>query len=400
MLLFSLFIITIKINALNLSTGNEKIDPKYLENLYNKVLTDPLVIPGQKLSGTTKNKKELLQEEKKNIMESTIHQLNTITSITNNYITGVDNDNIKNLLELSWSNFFSIYSQLLTESNDDKNILVYIENILIMARTCGILKLNTAEEAYINAIINMTNIIDNREIGIKNLNAIQSLFNFIINSGEYIHNGWLILLQIISKIEYFINTDSKIILEDLRNKPYNKNIEREININLQKKEIISKNISDVVCDGIFSKTGKFDEETIIDFVTSLCIVSKSELTEYSHKRIFSLMKLSEVADFNIFRIQVQWVKIWKLIGDHFVYVISHSKEQSLWTIALDNLKQIIGKLLLKKDLSIYNFQMDFFKPFEIIFKQTKDVKDAKERGEFVISYIYFIVGSYGKYINK
>ena len=41
--------------------------------------------------------------------------------------------------------------------------------------------------------------------------------------------------------------------------------------------------------------------------------------------------------------------------------------------------------------------MDFFKPFEIIFKQTKD---AKERGEFVISYIYFIVGSYGKYINS
>ena len=40
------------INALNLSTGNDKIDPKYLENLYNKVLTDPLVIPGQKLSGS------------------------------------------------------------------------------------------------------------------------------------------------------------------------------------------------------------------------------------------------------------------------------------------------------------------------------------------------------------
>ena len=385
------------IDALNLSTGNEKIDPKYLENLYNKILTDPLVIPGQKLSGMTKNKKELLQEEKKNIMESTFHQLNTISSINNNYITGVDNDNIKNLLELSWSNFFSIYSQLLTEANDDKNVIVYIENILIMARTCGILKLNTAEEAYINSIISMTNILDNREIGVKNLNAIQSLFNFIINSGEFIHNGWLTILQIISKIEYYINSDNKTIIEDLRNKSYIKNIEKEISINLQKKEIISKNISDVICDGIFSKTGKFDEETIIDFVTSLCIVSKSELSEYYHRRIFSLMKLSEVADFNIYRIQVQWVKIWKLIGDHFVYAIIHSQEQSLWTIALDNLKQIIGKLLLKKDLSVYNFQIDFFKPFEIIFKQTKNVR---ERGLFVISYIYFIVGSYGKNINS
>ena len=386
------------INALNLSTGNEKIDPKYLENLYNKVLTDPLVIPGQKLSGATKNKKELLQEEKKNIKESTLHQLSTITNNNTNYsyLIGVDNDNIRNLLEFSWSNFFSIYSQLLAEGNDDKNIQIYIENILLMARISGILRLNIAAEAYLNAIINMTNINDNREIGIKNLLAIQSLVNFIINSGQYIRTGWLIILQIISKIEYYLNTEKEYIKEDLRARPSMKNIEKEININLQKKDIISKNISDVVCDGIFSKTEKFDEESIIDFVTSLCTVSRSELTEYYHKRVFSLIKLSEVADFNIYRIQVQWVKIWKLIGEHFVYVIT-LKDQNIWTNALDNLKQIIGKLLQKQDLSIYKFQMDFFKPFEIIFTQTKG---SPERGQFVISYIYFIVGQYGRNIHS
>ena len=391
------------INALNLSTGNEKIDPKYLENLYNKVLTDPLVIPGQKLSGATKNKKELFQEEKKNfmnIMESTIHKLSTITNtnINYSYLTGVDNDNIRNLLEFSWSNFFSIYSQLLAEGNDDKNTQIYIENILLMARISGILRLNTAAEAYLNAIINMTNINDNREIGIKNLLAIQSLVNFIINSGQYIRTGWLIILQIISKIEYYFNTDKEYIKDDLKSRPSMKNIEKEISINLQKKDIISKNISDVICDGIFSKTEKFDEESIIDFVTSLCIVSKSELTEYYHKRVFSLIKLSEVADFNIYRIQVQWVKIWKLIGEHFVYVITlKDQNQNIWTNALDNLKQIIGKLLQKQDLSIYNFQMDFFKPFEIIFRETKG---SPERGQFVISYIYFIVGQYGRNIHS
>ena len=386
------------INALNLSTGNDKIDPKYLENLYNKVLTDPLVIPGQKLSGATKNKKELLQEEKKNIM-ATFHQLNTLTISNANvsYLTGVDNDNIKNLLESFWSNFFSIYSQLLAEGNDERNIQIYLENILLMARICGILRLNTASEAYINAIINMTNINDNREIGIKNLLAIQSLVNFIINSGQYIRTGWLIILQIISKIEYYLNTDKEYIRDDLRKKPTMKNIEKEISINFQKKDIISKNISDAICDNIFSKTPVFDEESIIDFVTSLCTVSKTELTEYYHRRVFSLIKLSEVADFNISRIQVQWVKIWKLIGDHFVYVISQLKDQNIWQNALDNLKQIIGKLLQKQDLSIYNFQMDFFKPFEIIFKQTKGIP---ERGQFVISYIYFIVGQYGRNIHS
>ena len=387
------------INALNLSTGNEKIDPKYLENLYNKILTDPLVIPGQKLSGSSKNKNELLLEEKKNIMKSTFYQLSNITSQNNNYIyvTGVDNDNIRNLLEFSWSNFFSIYSQLLTEGTDEKNISIYIDNILKMARTCGILKLNTAEEAYINAVINITNINDNREIGIKNLIAIQSLVNFIINSGQYIRTGWLIILHIISKIEYYFNTDKELIKDDLKKKANLKNVEREIFINLQKKDIISKNINDAICDGIFSKTDKFDEDAIIDFVSSLCAVSKFELTEYSHKRVFSLIKLSEVADFNMKRIQVQWVKIWKLIGDHFVYVITNTKEQNIWQNALDNLKQIIGKLLQKSDLSFYNFQIDFFKPFEIIFNQTKGIP---ERGQFVINYIHFIIGQYGPFIHS
>ena len=80
------------IDNVGASTGNEKIDPKYLENIYNKVQTDPLVIPGQKLSGSTKNKKELIQEEKKNIMESTFYQLNTITNISSNYNYVIDID--------------------------------------------------------------------------------------------------------------------------------------------------------------------------------------------------------------------------------------------------------------------------------------------------------------------
>ena len=33
---------------------------KYLENIYNTIATDPIVIPGQKLSGATKNKKDIM----------------------------------------------------------------------------------------------------------------------------------------------------------------------------------------------------------------------------------------------------------------------------------------------------------------------------------------------------
>ena len=41
--------------------------------------------------------------------------------------------------------------------------------------------------------------------------------------------------------------------------------------------------------------------------------------------------------------------------------------------------------------------MDFFKPFIIIFKQTKGIP---ERGQFLINYIYFIVGQYGQNIHS
>ena len=402
---------------LNEQTDNEKINPQYLEMLYNKIQTDPLVVPGQKLSGMNKNKKELLKKERDKIMKATYDKLTNLNNnISNNYITDIDNDNIKHLIEFSWSHFFSIYCKILTESTSDINSSTYlsnihscIENILLLARTCGILQLNTAEEAYINSILNIMNLNDNREITMKSLESIKSFINFIINSGQYVRSGWYNILQIISKLNYYLETDIEIIKEDIKhsilssnninsnNKIITKNIEKEINSAIQKKDIICKNISDMVCEEIFTKTDQFDEETIFNFVTNLCIISKEELTEYHTPRVFSLHKLVEVADFNIFRIQVEWVKIWKLISDHLVDVINKPIHETIWKEALESLRQTICKLLQKKDLSIYNFQIDFFKPFEIIFSKTNDFPT---RGETIINYLHYIVGSFGKNIHS
>ena len=105
--------------------NNDSIDKKYLEILYNKILKDPLVVPGMKLSSMKNNKKELIKKERDNIMKTTFDKLTNINNSSNiNYITDIDNDNIKHLIEFSWSNFFSIYCKILTESqnNDINNI--------------------------------------------------------------------------------------------------------------------------------------------------------------------------------------------------------------------------------------------------------------------------------------
>ena len=420
------------ISRLNEQTGSgigdnpPTIDEKYLEMLYNAVSKDPLVVPGMKLSSMKNNKKELVKKERDKIMKVTYDQLTNLSSknLTNssyiNYITDIDNDNIKHLIEFSWSHFFSIYCKILTESQNEvnnninnstylNNIHSCIENILLLARTCGILQLYTEEEAYLNSILNMTNLIDNnREISLKNLESIKCFINFIINSGQYVKTGWYNILQVTSKLDYFLETDIDTITQDIKfvyenkyknnnNTNINKLLEKEIISVTNKKEIICKNIPDMVCEEIFTKTDKFDAETIINFVSDLCLISKQELTEYYTPRVFSLHKLVEVSDFNIYRIQVEWVKIWKLISEHLIDVINKPIHENIWREALESLRQTICKLLQKKDLSIYNFQMDFFRPFEIIFAKTGDYPG---RGQAIISYIYYIVGSYGKMIHS
>ena len=125
-----------------------------------------------------------------------------------------------------------------------------IENILLLTSICGILQLITAEEAYINSILNITNLNDNREITMKSLESIKSFINFIIKSAQYIRSGWYNVLQVIFKLDYYLETDIEIIKEYIKystlnsnnvinsnifNKNNTKNLEKEINSAIQKK---------------------------------------------------------------------------------------------------------------------------------------------------------------------
>ena len=95
----------------------------------------------------------------------------------------------------------------------------------------------------------------------------------------------------------------------------------------------------------------------------------------------------EVADFNIFRIQIEWTKIWRLISEHIIYVANNYCHDNICVDAIDSLRQIVLKLLQKPDLAIYNFQIDFFKPFQNIFSHSVNRPD---RSEIILTYISYI----------
>jgi len=176
--------------------------------------------------------------------------------------------------------------------------------------------------------------------------------------------------------------------KEIRRKPKLKNPDKEIEIELKNTELVCKFINHIICDNVISKTVSFDEEGIISFISALCEVSKQELNQFFNPRIFSLHKLIEVADFNILRIQIEWVKIWKLLSDHIVYITKTYNHDNICIDAIDSLRQIVIKLLQKQDLTYFNFQIDFFRPFEIIFNQSINRPD---RSELILNCITYLI---------
>ena len=78
-------------------------------------------------------------------------------------------------------------------------------------------------------------------------------------------------------------------------------------------ELIVNNIDPNKIDLIIQRSVNLDPDAIIDFITSLCRVSKEELDDVDNPRKFSLQKVVEVADFNMGRIRFVWTKIWKTL---------------------------------------------------------------------------------------
>jgi hypothetical protein len=332
--------------------------------------------------------------EKESILKSTYDELQSKSLISNSYHTHIDNDHIRNLIEASWSNFLGIFSQLLADFDETTIVTTCTDNILLIARMCGILRLDTISEAFINTIINMSSIMEGREIKQKNFDCAKALIEFSIQSGNYIRSCWYHILNIISKIEYYhtiggqYKNEAELFEKEIRRRSRTKNPDREIELELRNTEFICKNFSPIICDNIYSKTTTFDEEGIVEFICAMCKVSQNELDNFFNPRNYSLHKLVEVADFNMFRIQIEWAKIWKLISDHLVYVATNFNHDNICIDAIDTLRQIVIKLLKKPDLEGYTFQIDFFKPFDIIFNQSVN---RPSRSELILTCLAFIV---------
>ncbi|XP_019152223.1 PREDICTED: brefeldin A-inhibited guanine nucleotide-exchange protein 2-like isoform X2 [Ipomoea nil] len=146
---------------------------------------------------------------------------------------------------------------------------------------------------------------------------------------------------------------------------------------------------------IFVRSPKLNSEAIVDFVKALCKVSMDELRPTSNPRIFSLMKMVEIAHYNMDRIRLVWSKIWNVLSDFFV-TIGCSENLSIAIFAMDSLRQLSMKFLELGELTNYNFQNEFMKPFVIVMHKSS----AIEIRELIIRCVSQMVLSRVNYVKS
>ncbi|CAI5461026.1 unnamed protein product [Closterium sp. Yama58-4] len=77
--------------------------------------------------------------------------------------------------------------------------------------------------------------------------------------------------------------------------------------------------------------------------------------------------------FNMSRIRLVWSRIWAVLADYFV-TVGCMPNLSVAMYAIDSLRQLAMKFLEREELSNYNFQNEFLKPFVVVMRRTASVE--------------------------
>ena len=389
---------------LNKNFNNEKKEKISKENFIKEIEQYININKENNIINTYINYYNQIEKEPLIFKSHIYNKENKIEKKEDLYITEININDIKQFIEFSWNNFLNMKIQIINESINKKNKEIFFDclnQVLTFIKICGILNIKKAQENYLNVIISLINLDEKAEINETIYEIIIKLMNYINDNCTYIKSGWNKILKIISLLEYYLLEPESNIILNLRNSKINKFTEKEIKTFLNKRDNLSSNISDAICESIFSKTELLENEVIIDFIQNLCLISQFELDSYYIPRLFSLNKLVELIHFNLFRSQFCFRKIWIIISQYLGNIIIKNNKEDIWKHALDILKQIIIKIFEKKEyLDIkFKFQEELFFIFENIFKEIEINKETMKE-ETIIDIICFIITQYGKNINN
>lgn len=332
---------------------------------------------------------------------------------------------IRPMFDVVWAPILGVLSQLLETFDDSTLIELCLTSFQYAIRLACRLDVAVARNTFVNTIAKLTTLDSVKEMQKKNVDAIKVLLDVALFEGDVLEESWSAVLQSVSqlaRLQLFSNgghtddvffggqhSSSKRISRAIGDKQNNANSLAYIGMNIDNltkiftgpsraeavrqveesnASLVSREIDGDYMVRIYTNSVSLSEESVIHFVRCLCEVSVLEITaasamtslrgSYSDDattpRVFSLQKLVEVADFNMgSRARIAWQKIWNCLATHFTSIGCH-ENLALSMFAVDSLKQLSIKFLQKVELSNFNFQRVFLKPFEVIIVRSRSVE--------------------------
>ncbi|GMI43270.1 hypothetical protein TrCOL_g9786 [Triparma columacea] len=310
------------------------------------------------------------------------------------------------------------------EDNAAAAMKVCLQGFRLGVRIAGQCGLELAREAFILALANFTTLGTGKLMEERHLNCVICLFEIALEEGEGLGSTWEHLFKVVSEVNRLqqvferVQTDESVLVGSGTRRGSGGNVDAEDEkggeTELSEKaiddvnaQLVSDAISGSLIDKIFITSTNLSEKAVYDFVLQLCRVSRMEISgyggslgssknevkaggdQYGRRRrfgagigvrsrignqqpvIFCLQKLVEVAHHNLeSRGRLVWDSLWGLMGAHFESTALHTNA-AVAMYAVDSLKQLTLKFLRREELSEFEFQRKFMRPYENIMEKSQ-----------------------------
>ena len=381
-------------------------------------------------SSVDKRRKEAFDDERKEMVRASEEMFKQSNRKENVFLrTGYDSRSdeayARPMFEIVWPSVLGVLSQILETYDDPALTELCLSALRFSIRLACRLDIPVARNTFVNTLIKFTTLDSVRVMERKNLESVKVFVEIVLSEGDWLDEAWSPILQAVSQLArlqlvaegsqaddvFFSDSASTVDGSSPRRRsksfqkgsssfqsnfdqfsklfsgPSRAEVVREIE--QANSHIILREVDQSLIDKIYVNSHQLGEGSVYHFVKALCEVSMLEISGLSSMtslrgkdneappRIFSLQKLVEVAEYNIgSRPRMVWAKIWTLLAKHFTTVCVHDNP-ALAMYAVDSLKQLSVKFLQKTELSNFNFQRVFLKPFEVIITHSKsrEIKD-------------------------
>jgi len=320
-------------------------------------------------------------------------------------------DVVKPMFDVTWGPLIGTLSQVLESSSNETSIALCLSGFVYAIRISSHSGMSLARNTFVNSLAKFTTLGSIKEMKSKNIECIRTLLSIAIIDGEYLGESWSPILQCISQLGrlhlFASGLDSEDEFLETGSSQLTKISEAAREMEENNGKAVLAAVNEVLIDKVFSSSVTLSARGVVSFIEQLIVVSDAEILGDTKKgisgvssssvtttgnqrkgagsahglegpRIFSMQRLVEVADYNMnIRPRLTWSQIWEDMGNHFAKV-GCNENAMVSMFAIDALRQLSFKFLEKPELTDFNFQRLFLKPFLFIMKNPGSREDIRE----------------------